>query len=252
VILSSAGTLRWFRDLLGSAPGGADRGGSFDDLIAAAAEVGAGADGLFFLPYLSGERTPHMDPHARAAWIGLTLAHDRRHLARALLEGVCFALKDSLVLMQGLGVAPDWLQVVGGGARSPAWRQILAAVLNVPLQRLAIEEGPALGAALLAAVGAGVHADVETAVAAAVRTEGAPEAPDPELGARYAAPSRACPAPGARRSRRSRSPTSSRSRGPRHRGSGCSRRGSARCRELARKLPSRARGLYPAINFCRS
>jgi xylulokinase len=184
VILSAAGSLRWFRDLLG-APAGADRGETFDELIAAAAEIEPGADGLFFLPYLSGERTPHMDPHARAAWLGLTLAHDRRHLARALLEGVCFALKDSLVLMQRLGVTPDRLRAVGGGARSPVWRQILAAVLDVPLQRLAVEEGPALGAALLAAVGAGVHADIEAAVAAAVRTEGAPEAPDPGLATRY-------------------------------------------------------------------
>ncbi len=185
VVLSAAGSLRWFRDLLGT-PGGADRGDSFDELIAAAAGIGPGAEGLFFLPYLSGERTPHMDPHARAAWIGLTLAHDRRHLARALLEGVCFALADSLVLMRRLGVTPDRLQAVGGGARSPVWRQILAAVLDVPLQRLAVEEGPALGAALLAAVGAGVHADVEAAVAAAVRPEGAAEAPEPGLAARYA------------------------------------------------------------------
>jgi xylulokinase len=185
VVLSAAGSLRWFRDLLG-APAGPDPGDSFDDLIAAAAGIGAGADGLFFLPYLSGERTPHMDPNARAAWIGLTLAHDRRHLARALLEGVCFALKDSLVLMQRLGVVPDRLMAVGGGTRSPVWRQILAAVLELPLERLAVEEGPALGAALLAAVGAGVHADVEAAVAAAVRTEGPPEAPDPELVGRYA------------------------------------------------------------------
>ena len=126
-----------------------------------------------------------MDPQARAAWIGLTLAHDRRHLVRALLEGVCFALKDSLVLMQRLGVTPDLLYAVGGGARSPVWLQILAAVLGVRLQRLAVEEGPAMGAALLAAVGAGVHADVDAAVAAAVRTEGEPEAPDPDLGAGY-------------------------------------------------------------------
>jgi xylulokinase len=181
VILSAAGSLRWFRDLLGG-----PAGNSFDDLIAAAAGIAPGADGLFFLPYLSGERTPHMDPRARAAWIGLTLAHDRRHLARALIEGVCFALKDSLVLMQRLGVAPDQLQAVGGGARSPVWRQILAAVLDVRLQRLAVEEGPALGAALLAAVGAGVHPDVDAAVAAAVRTEGEPEVPESRLSARYA------------------------------------------------------------------
>ena len=106
---------------------------------------------------------------------------------RALLEGVSFALKDSLDLMARLGVTPELLFAVGGGARSPVWRGILAAVLGVPLQRLAVEEGPALGAALLAAVGAGVHADVDAAVAAAVRTAGAPEAPEAALVARYAA-----------------------------------------------------------------
>ncbi len=184
VVLSAAGSLRWFRDVLG-APAGAGRGDPYDDLTAAAAEVAPGAEGLFFLPYLTGERSPHMDPYARAAWIGLTLAHDRRHLVRALLEGVSFALKDSLVLMRRLGVTPDRLHAVGGGARSPVWRQILAAVLGVPLQRLAVEEGPALGAALLAAVGAGVHADVDAAVAAVVRTEGAAEAPDAGLCAHY-------------------------------------------------------------------
>ena len=153
--------------------------------MAAAAEIAPGADGLFFLPYLAGERTPHMDPFARGGWIGLTLAHDRRHLVRALLEGVSFALKDSLVLMQRLGVSPDVLYAVGGGARNAVWREMLASVLGVPLQRLAVEEGPALGAALLAAVGAGVHADVAAAVAAAVRTEGEPDAPDPAVQARY-------------------------------------------------------------------
>ena len=184
VVLSAAGSLRWFRDTIGG-PAGADAGDGYEGLMAAAAGIAPGAEGLFFLPYLAGERTPHMDPHARAAWIGLTLAHDRRHLVRALLEGVSFALKDSLVLMQRLGVTPDLLYAVGGGARSPLWRQILAATLGVRLQRLAAEEGPAMGAALLAAVGAGVHADVDAAVAAAVRTEGEPEPPDPALGARY-------------------------------------------------------------------
>ena len=184
VVLSAAGSLRWCRDVFGGSAG-ADQGDAYEGLIAAAAEVAPGAEGLFFLPYLAGERTPHMDPHARAAWIGLTLAHDRRHLVRALLEGVSFALKDSLVLMERLGVTPDLLYAVGGGARSPVWRYILAAVLGVRLQRLAAEEGPAMGAALLAAVGAGVHADVDAAVAAAVRTEGEPETPDPALSAGY-------------------------------------------------------------------
>jgi xylulokinase len=126
-----------------------------------------------------------MDPFARGGWIGLTLAHDRRHLIRALLEGVSYALKDSLLLMQRLGVSPDVLYAVGGGARNALWRGMLASVLGVPLQRLQVEEGPALGAALLAAVGAGVHADVSAAVDAAVRLQGDPASPDRALQGRY-------------------------------------------------------------------
>jgi xylulokinase len=188
VILSAGGSLRWYRDVIGSEQAAAaDARGidPYDELMATAAEIAPGADGLFFLPYLAGERTPHMDPFARGGWLGLTLAHDRRHLVRALLEGVSFALKDSLILMQRLGVSPDVLYAVGGGARNAIWRAMLASVLGVPLQRLAVEEGPALGAALLAAVGAGVHADVAAAVDAAVRPKGEPDAPDPARQARY-------------------------------------------------------------------
>ncbi|HEX5078909.1 MAG TPA: FGGY-family carbohydrate kinase, partial [Geminicoccaceae bacterium] len=187
-ILSAGGSLRWYRDVIASAEvadaqaRGVD---PYDALMAAAADVAPGADGLFFLPYLAGERTPHMDPFARGGWVGLTLAHDRPHLLRALLEGVSFALKDALVLMRRLGVSPDVLYAVGGGARNALWRGMLASVLGVPLQRVAVEEGPALGAALLAAVGAGVHADVAAAVAAAVRTQGSPDAPDAALQPRY-------------------------------------------------------------------
>ncbi len=181
VVLSAGGSLRWYRDTF-AAQGSDDR---FDALLAEADAVAPGADGLFFLPYLAGERTPHMDPFARGGWVGLTLAHDRRHLTRALLEGVSYALKDSLVLMQRLGVSPEVLYALGGGARNPTWRHLLASVLGVPLQRLAVEEGPALGAALLAAVGAGVHADVAAAVDAAVRLQGEPDVPDPAQQARY-------------------------------------------------------------------
>jgi xylulokinase len=181
VILSAGGALRWYRDLLGAPDGG------YDALMAAAAEVAPGAEGLMFLPYLAGERTPHMDPDARGAWIGLSLAHERRHLVRAVLEGVSFALTDALVLMDRLGVRPERLYAVGGGARSAVWRGILAASLGVPLQRLAVEEGPALGAALLAAVGAGVHADVAAAVRAAVRPAGELEVPAAKDVARYRA-----------------------------------------------------------------
>jgi xylulokinase len=185
VVLSAAGSLRWFRDAIVPEAGRGSGEDPYDRLIGEAAGVAAGADGLLFLPYLAGERTPHMDPHARGAWIGLSLAHERRHLVRALLEGVCFALRDSLAGMERLRTVPDLLYVVGGGAKGPLWRQILAAALDVPLQRLAAEEGPAMGAALLAAIGAGVHEDVEAAVAKAVRPHAPPERPDPELRATY-------------------------------------------------------------------
>lgn len=188
VVLSAGGSLRWFRDTLASGQEAIGRtgGDSYDALLGEAAGIEPGADGLFFLPYLAGERTPHMDPHARAAWIGLSLAHDRRHLLRALIEGVSFALKDALELIEAQGVSPDLLFAVGGGARSVLWRQILAATLGMRLQRLEVEEGPAMGAALLAAVGAAVHADVDAAVAAAVRPGERIEAPGPVLRQSYA------------------------------------------------------------------
>ena len=184
VILAAGGSLRWYRDNLARLS--ADQGDSaYDEIFSRAAEVEPGADGLFYLPYLAGERTPHMDPFARGAFAGLTLAHDDRHMARALIEGVSFALKDSLSLIRDLGISPDRLYAVGGGARSEIWRQWLAAILDIGLQRLQTEEGPALGAALLAAVGAGIHPDVDAAVAAAVRPLGPVEPPEPDLARRY-------------------------------------------------------------------
>jgi xylulokinase len=189
VMLSAGGSLRWYRDVIASEQAAAAHARGvdvYDELLASAAEIAPGADGLYFLPYLAGERTPHMDPFARGGWVGLTLAHDRRHLVRALLEGVGFGLKDGLVLMQRLGVSPETLYAVGGGARNAIWRAMLASILGVRLQRLEVEEGPALGAALLAAVGAGVHADVAAAVDVAVRTKGEPDVPDGALQPRYA------------------------------------------------------------------
>ena len=153
VMLSAAGSLRWFRDAL--APGV-----EFADLAASAAEVPAGSDGLFFLPYLSGERSPHPDPLARGAFVGLTLGHDRRHLTRAVLEGVAFGLRDGLDLMLAAGMpAPDQIRASGGGTASPLWRQILADVLDAEIATVATTEGAAYGAALLAAVGAGWYPD---------------------------------------------------------------------------------------------
>jgi xylulokinase len=165
VMLSAAGSLRWFRDAL--APGVA-----FGDLVAEATDVGAAADGLFFLPYLSGERSPHPDPLARGAFVGLTLQHDRRHMTRAVLEGVAFGLRDGLDLMLEAGMPrPAEIRASGGGLASRLWRQILADVLDAALVTTSTTEGAAFGAAVLAAVGAGWFTDVETAAAALVSTQ---------------------------------------------------------------------------------
>lgn len=157
VMLSAAGSLRWFRD--GIAPGTA-----FADLVASAAEVPAGSGGLYFLPYLTGERSPHPDPLARGAFVGLTLAHDRRHLTRAVLEGVAFGLRGGLELMIAAGMAaPTQIRASGGGTASPLWRQILADVLEAEIATTGTSEGAAYGAALLAAVGVGWYPSVEAA-----------------------------------------------------------------------------------------
>ena len=164
VMLSAAGSLRWFRDAL--APGE-----EFGALAGSAAEVDAAADGLFFLPYLSGERSPHPDPLARGAFVGLTLQHDRRHLARAVLEGVAFGLRDGLDLMISAGMPrPNQIRASGGGLASETWRQILADVLQADLVTTSTTEGAAFGAAVLAAVGAGWFGDVPGAAEALVRT----------------------------------------------------------------------------------
>lgn len=189
VSLASGGSLQWFADHLASEEASVAKrlGRNLHELLAAEADnVAPGADDLYFLPYLAGERTPHMDPNARGAWIGLSLSHDRRHMVRAILEGVAFALRDSLVRIEAQGVTPDKLLLGGGGAHSPVWRRILAAVLNKPVAVQQDQEGPAYGATLLAAVGAGTYPDVEAAVAAMVSVPEQFEAPDPALVADYA------------------------------------------------------------------
>ncbi len=162
VMLSAAGSLRWFRDSL--APDD-----TFDDLIEPAGTVSPGSDGLIFLPYLTGERTPHPDPLARGAFVGLTVRHDRRHMTRAVLEGVAFGLKDGLDLMVEAGIPPPrQIRASGGGVRSPLWRQVLADVLDSEIATVNTSEGAAYGAALLASVGAGWHSTVANATAASV------------------------------------------------------------------------------------
>jgi xylulokinase len=191
VSLASGGSLQWFADRIASeeAAVAARLGRNLHDLLAAEADtVPPGADDLYFLPYLAGERTPHMDPNARAAWIGLSLSHDRRHMVRAILEGVAFSLRDSLTRIEAQGVVPERLLLGGGGAHSQVWRKILAAVLNKPVAVQQDQEGPAYGATVLAAVGAGVHADVQTAVATMAKMPAADdfEWPDADLVANYA------------------------------------------------------------------
>ena len=161
VMLSAGGSLRWLRDLLGT--------DGYGELTAAAELWSPGAEGLIFLPYLAGERTPHADPHARGALTGLALRHDRGAVTRAVLEGVAYGLRDSLELLKELGVEPSVGRVSGGGARSDLWLRILASVLDLPLERTAADEGSAYGAALLGGVAAGVFRDVHEAVAACVR-----------------------------------------------------------------------------------
>jgi xylulokinase len=157
VMLSAAGSLQWYRDTL--APGVA-----FEDLLQEAERVPAGSEGLQFLPYLSGERTPYADPLARGAWIGLTLRHGRGHLTRAVLEGVSYGLKDSFTLIQNAGLGEiRQVRASGGGVKGALWRQILASVLESELVTVNTTEGAAFGAALLAGVGAGAWKDVPVA-----------------------------------------------------------------------------------------
>lgn len=155
VQLSSAGSYQWFRNRL--APDV-----SYDQLNAEAAEVPPGSEGLQFLPYLTGERTPHPDPLARGSFCGLTLRHGRGHLARAVMEGVSFGLRDALEIMQSLGIRPARIIASGGGAQSALWRQILADTFHTPIVSLNINEGAAYGAAMLASVGCGDQPSVES------------------------------------------------------------------------------------------
>ncbi len=156
VMLSAAGSLRWFHDEL--AP---DE--SVEDLVASAESVPPGAEGLLFLPYLSGERTPHPDELARGAFVGLTTRHTRAHMVRAVLEGVAFGLRDSLELIRSTGIGIDQVRASGGGTQSGLWRQILADVLNVEIVSVGTTEGAAYGAAVLASIGADWHESVEGA-----------------------------------------------------------------------------------------
>lgn len=178
VMLSAAGSLRWYRDSL--APDS-----SYDALLAPARAVPPGSEGLIFLPYLTGERTPHADPLARGAFVGLTVRHTQAHLTRAVLEGVAFGLRDSFELIREIGpLQIDQVRISGGGARSAIWRQIIADVLDVDLVTVNTTEGAAYGAALLAGVGAGIWTSVDAACQSAIRETGL-TSPQADQVARY-------------------------------------------------------------------
>jgi xylulokinase len=154
-------SLRWFRDQLAA-------GTSYDQLTAEAEHVPPGADEVFWAPYLMGERTPHCDPNARAALVGLAASHGRGHVVRAIMEGVAFSLRDTLTIFAELGVPVESVRLGGGGSRSPLWRQIQADVYGQPVDTTA-DEGAAYGAAILAGVGSGLWPTVDAACDALVR-----------------------------------------------------------------------------------
>ena len=184
-------SLRWLRDQLGAHQDG------YDGMIAEAARVPAGSDGVLWAPYLMGERTPHLDPDIRAALIGLVASHHRGHIIRAVLEGVAFSLRDTLTIFAELEVPVSSIRVGGGGARSPLWRQIQAEVYGRAVERVTVDEGAAFGAAVLAGVGAGIWRDVDEATDRLIRSTVA-AAPDPEsvfvMNERYAVYRRLYPA----------------------------------------------------------
>jgi xylulokinase len=164
-------SLRWLRDRIGLAPGAASNGGRdpYDLLADEASSAPAGSEGAFWLPYLMGERTPHLDPNARAALVGITASHTRGHIIRAVMEGVAFSLKDSFTIFDEMQIPVTSIRLGGGGARSPLWRQIQADVYAHEVEIVAAEEGAAYGAAILAGTGAGAWSTVDEACDKIVR-----------------------------------------------------------------------------------
>ncbi len=173
VVLSAGGSFQWFRNELGKAEIAAATQKGEDPyylLTDEAALAGPGAEGLFFLPYLTGERTPHFDPDAKGAWVGLTVRHGRAHMIRSVLEGATYAMRDSLELIREMGVAIEQVRVSGGGARNALWRKIQADIYGCDVHTLNSTEGPAFGVALLAQVGTGGFNSVPEACDATIRS----------------------------------------------------------------------------------
>lgn len=187
VMLSAGGSLQWFRNTLCqneqavAAETGCD---PYEYITAAAAQVPVGSEGLVFLPYLTGERTPHKDPYAKGAFVGLSLRHTKAYLARAVMEGVAFGMRDSLEIIREMGVDVDEVRASGGGARSALWRQILADTGRAPMVTINVDEGPSYGAAILASVAAGIYGTVEEACDAIIGEVDRLE-PDLETAAEY-------------------------------------------------------------------
>lgn len=180
-------SLQWFRNHLGQdavAQAAQQGGDAYEILMSEAAHAPAGSEGLYWLPYLMGERTPHLDSQARGGWIGMTASHKRSHLIRSLIEGVSYSLKDCLDIVESLGVSVEAVRASGGGARSPFWRSILGGVFDRPISTLQTQEGSAYGAALLGMVGAGQFSSVEEACRATIR-ERERISPDEQLAAVY-------------------------------------------------------------------
>jgi len=187
VMLSAGGSLRWFRDTLAQdavAEARARGVDAYDILAERAQRVAIGCDGLVFLPYLTGERCPIPDPAIRGGFAGVDISHGRDHLARAAFEGITAGLAGNIDLMRAIGVRVSEVRLSGGGAKSPFWRAMCAEMFDASVTLLASDASGALGVALLASVGAGVHASVDAACAAAVRTQGA-VAPDASRVAAY-------------------------------------------------------------------
>lgn len=162
VTLGAGLSLKWFREHFGN-----DK--SFNELANEAAKIPAGSDGAIWLPYLMGERTPHLDPHARAAFVGLTASHTHAHFTRAMMEGVAFSLRDSLEIFRELGAEMNCVRLGGGGAKSSLWRQIQADAYGQAVETIEADEGAAFGAAILAGVGAGAWTSVDEACAQTIR-----------------------------------------------------------------------------------
>jgi xylulokinase len=174
VVLSAGGSLQWYRDAFcqpEKVVAGALGKDPYELICAEAGHAPAGCEGLIFLPYLTGERTPYADANARGVFFGITRRCDRSYFARAVLEGVGYAMRDSFEMMREMGLPISEVRASGGGARSEVWRQIQADISGHPHDTINVDEGPALGVALLAGVGAGVYGSVEEACDAVIRPE---------------------------------------------------------------------------------